>query len=221
MDVVAVVPARKNDFGNLVNKDLLPFGDKNLLTNKITQLTRLQGIRVIVTTEDEEIANISKNMGVDVLLRPKELSEENTVFGDLVEYVCKNVEAKHILWTCVTSPLIKTSTYERALQMYIERLEDGFDSLVSVQKLQRYLMDNNGALNYRPGVNMKRIEELPSLYIATNGIAIAKRDSMLGWKFTCGEMPYLFELNKEESIDICDSFDYQCAINFINYLNEV
>ena len=37
---------------------------------------------------------------------------------------------------------------------------------------------------------------------------------MQQWKYTCGDLPYMYILEKKESIDICDEFDYECAKYF-------
>lgn len=214
MNITAVVPARENNFGKLINKDVLPYGSTNLFTHKILQLKELRNVEIVVSTDSELISNCASQLGVKVLDRPSELSREETEFGKLVEYVCNQIDSEHILWTCVTSPLISADLYRKAIDKYNRVIEDGFDCLVSVQKLQRYLMDANGALNFRPGIGLKKKEELPDIYIATNGIAVARRTDMIKWKFTCGKMPFLFELEKRESIDICDEYDYKCAMFF-------
>lgn len=209
--IIAIVPARENETGKLINKDILPFGDSNLLIHKIRQLKQVNNLKTIVSTESQKIAAMVEKESVEVIYRPKNYARADTPFGELVRYVCNQVEAKHILWTCATSPLVTASIYEKVIGVYMEKLEAGYDSLVSVQKLQRYLMDKNGALNFQPGKKLKPEERLPELYIFTNGISIAPRKEMLEWQYTSGDIPYMYELDKKASVDICDMFDYQCA----------
>lgn len=214
MNVMAIVPARENSRGKLINKDILPFADSNLLINKIKQLKTVPNLDIAVSTESKRIAEMLGDLGVEILYRPIEYAKPDANFGELVNYVCNQVKADHILWTCVTSPMVSGKIYSKALEKYFQALKDGFDSLITVQRLQRYLMDQNGALNFRPGYRMKLENELPEIYIYTNGISIAPRKKMQQWKYTCGDLPYMYILEKKESIDICDEFDYECAKYF-------
>ena len=38
--------------------------------------------------------------------------------------------------------------YKEAISLYYKALEDGYDSLVSMEKFKRYLWDDNGPINY-------------------------------------------------------------------------
>lgn len=215
--VVAVIPVRDSYFANTsLCKDLLPFGNSNLLEHKIRQLKAINNIDVLVTTESKTIADIATKQQVEVLCRPEILSMQQTPFRELVHFVCEHTSYEHILWACVTSPFITANIYQRAVALYIEKLKEGYDSLVTVQKMQRYLFDNNGTLNFRIS-ELKPIEKLPELYIFTNGISLAPRLKMKQWGYTSGTKAYKMILNKLESVDICDVFDYECAKFFLNF----
>ncbi|UTD03232.1 acylneuraminate cytidylyltransferase family protein [Treponema socranskii subsp. buccale] len=216
-NIAAIIPARDAFLHNTsLCKDTLPFADSNLLEYKIKQLKEVIGLDIIVTTASELIANIAAQQKVDVLYRPREIALENTPFAELVDFVCSHISHEHILWACVTSPLVGPTLYQKAIELYFRKLQDGFDSLVTVQKLQRYLFDNNGTLNFRIG-ELKAIENLPELYVFTNGISLAPRLKMKTWKYTSGYRAYKMVLDKREAIDICDLFDYECAKYFLNF----
>lgn len=217
----AIIPVRgKKNQEILPNKDFLPFAGTNLLTHKIRQLKKIEGLKIIVSTENEYLAELARMENVQVIIRPDKYSDLNVEFSKFVKYICNEVEEMHIIWACVTSPLVNEDLYMHAMDIYQKKILSGYDSLVSVQKLQRYLLDRNGALNFRPGDRLKPINQLPDLYIFTNGISIAPRDSMIKWGYTSGDIPYMFELSKIESIDICDEFDYECAKKFYNDTND-
>lgn len=210
----AVIPVRESQGTVLKNKDRLPFAGTNLLVHKINQLKQVPNIDIVVSTDSQELGEIAKHEGIKVLDRPSQFSIENNLFGDMVKDICERLDSEQIIWACVTSPLVSSERYINAIKVYEEKIEVGYDSLVTVQKMQRYLMDKNGALNFRTGNGMKSIDQLPELYIFTNGISIAPREQMIKWKYTCGDMPYMLVLDKIESIDICDEFDYECAKKF-------
>lgn len=210
----AVIPVRESREGQLNDKDLLPFGNGNLLTHKINQLKKLKDVKILVTTESDRLKQIATEQEIEVLMRPNELSQAEASFDELVKYVVKNVATEHIMWCCVTSPLFDENNFAEAITLYEQAKADGFDSLISVKKLQRYILDKNGALNYRIGKHIKNISQLPLLYIFTNGVSIAARNDMEKWGYTQGNLPYLYEIEKPNAIDICDEYDYQCACFF-------
>lgn len=215
-DMTVVIPARKLESAEgLKNKDILPFGDSNLLIHKIRQLKKVPDIDIVVSTESGYLAEMAHRENVKCLMRPKYFSYENTPFNEFVKYVCNEIDSEHIMWACVTSPLVDAELYIKALKLYKEKIKKGYDSLVTVQKLQRYLMDKNGALNFRTGKKFKSRKLLPELYVFTNGISIAARKKMIEWEYTSGEIPYMMEIGKREAIDICDEFDYECAMKFL------
>ncbi len=213
--MVAIVPARLCNDEGLENKDILPFGKANLLVHKLRQLKQIDGLDIIVSSENDRIIEMARKEGATAIKRPAALAKSDTMFGDFVKYICEMVQQEHVMWACVTSPLITPSTYRDAAARYFSCLQDGFDSLVTVQRLQRYLMDEKGAINFRPGRNVTIKNQVKPIYIFTNGISIAPRKSLEKWKYTSGEIPYLYELDKRESIDICDAFDYECAKFFM------
>lgn len=67
---------------------------------------------IIVSTDDEEIADIAKNVGASVpFMRPKELSDDYTATGAVVEHAIKFLQARgdRIKFVCTiyaTAPLI-------------------------------------------------------------------------------------------------------------------
>lgn len=209
--VTALVPVRKEN-SRLIDKNILPFGDSNLLLHKIQQLKSVECIdEIIVSSEDDTILNMADMAGVVTLKRPQEYADKKAFFGRFVEYICNEVSGEHILWACVTAPFVEAGMYKDAIKTYFEKLNEGYDSLISVLKLKRFILDENGAVNFRRGLKHKNSEELSNLYLYTNGIALAPRKKMVEWKYNWGYIPYRYEIDKKVGIDISDSFDYHMA----------
>jgi N-acylneuraminate cytidylyltransferase len=209
--ITAIIPARSKD-PILENKNILPFGDSNLLTHKIRQLKKVDLIdEIIVTSESEKYLNLAKIEGVKVDLRPDKHSDINADFGDFLSYIVSKVETKHILWAPPTSPMIDESDFKNAINKYLEIIDNGYDSLITTSKLKRHLLDENGPLNFRFIQSKRNNESLPTLYEFTNGIVIAPKESILKWKYNWGNMPFKYSVNSFKSIDICDLVDYEFA----------
>ena len=75
--ITAVVPVKKNS-SRLPNKNILPFGDSNLLVHKIRQLKQIEAVnQIIVSSDSEEMLKMAEREGVIPLLRPKQYADES------------------------------------------------------------------------------------------------------------------------------------------------
>lgn len=212
MKVTAVIPVREGS-RRLKNKNVAPFAGTNLLINKINQLKQVKEIENIVVSSDSELMlSMANSQNVMTHKRALEYCDEKTkTFGEVVAHVCENVPGKHILWATCTAPLVFPKHYREAIALYFKALEEGYDSLVSMEKFRRYLWDENGPINYELGVRHVPSQQLPPLYYATDGILLAPRKKMIEWKYFHGVHPYRYILDKRSSIDIDDGLDLACA----------
>ena len=210
-NIVAIVPARKFD-SQIEDKNILNFGGSNLLVHKIRQLKRVGDIsRIIVTSDDSQYLELARMEGAESHLRPKEYSDEKAEFGSFVEYIVKGIDSEHIVWASPTSPLVDKGDFECAINIYFEKIGTDYDSLISVEKITRHLLDSNGPLTFRFSESKRNLGLLPTLYRFTNGIVISPRKSMLKWRYNWGLMPYQYELSGIKAVDICTMVDYKIA----------
>ena len=109
---IAVIPARGGS-KRIPRKNIKPFCGKPMIAYSIEAAIRA-GIfdEIIVSTDDEEIEDIAKNAGASVpFMRPKELSDDFTATGAVVEHAIKFLQARgdRIKFVCTiyaTAPLI-------------------------------------------------------------------------------------------------------------------
>ena len=214
--ITAVVPVREGS-RRLKNKNIAPFAGTNLLINKINQLKQVKEITNIVVSSDSELMlAMAKSQGVNTHKRAIEFCDEKSkTFGEVVAHVCENVDGDHILWATCTAPLVFPKNYREAISLYFKALDDGYDSLVSMEKFKRYLWDDNGPVNYELGIKHVPSQQLPPLYFVTDGILLAPRHKMIEWKYFHGSHPYRYILDKRTSIDIDDGLDLACARSWL------
>lgn len=210
--LTAVIPVRAGS-RRLKNKNIAPFAGTNLLLNKIEQLKKVKEIdRIVVTSDSDIMLGMAENAGVYVHKRAPEFCDESTKsFGEVVRHVAENVEGEHILWATCTSPLVFPLIYSEAIRKYWQVLEEGYDSLVSFEKIKRYLWDENGPLNYKLGLEHVPSQQLPDLYIVTDGILLAPRKKMIEWSYFHGKNPYKFIVDKRTAVDVDDGLDLAVA----------
>ena len=209
--ITAFIPARRND-DILENKNILPFADSDLLSHKIAELKKCSKIRKIIVSSDcKDIGALAQGAGAQFILRPSKLSNLDADFNLLCEYVASIVDDDHILWAPVTCPLITSSIFDDCIISYFDAIEKGYDSLITVNKIKRFLLDDNGPLNFRFMRSRRSIDRLPSLYVFVNAVSICKKSDMAKWKYNWGRIPYKYQLPGHMQIDICNEFDYNLS----------
>lgn len=212
MSITAVIPVRAGS-RRLKNKNVAPFAGTNLLINKIEQLKKVKLVDKIVVSSDSDIMlKMAQQNGVSTHKRaPEFCDEQSKTFGEVVRHIAENVPGDDILWATCTAPLVFPKIYENAIETYYNALKNGYDSLASFEIIKRYLWDESGPINYELGLKHIPSQQLPNLYIVTDGILIAPRNKMIEWSYFHGKNPYKFILDKRTSIDIDDGLDLAAA----------
>ena len=209
--ITAVIPV-KGKSTRLPNKNILPFADSNLLVNKIRQLKQVEEITdIIVSSDSDEMLAMGIEEGVKAIKRPQKYADESVPFGMFLEYISDEMPGDHIMWACATSPCVEPYLYRKAIRTYFEKLEEGYDSLITCDPYKTYLMDEKGPLNFKMGLEHKNSEQLPMLYHFTNGINIAPKKKLKEWHYNYGPKAYRLLINKREAADIDDVYDYEMA----------
>lgn len=210
--ITAIIPVRAGST-RLRNKNVAPFAGTNLLINKIHQLQEVKEVtRIVVSSDSDLMLSMAHSAGADVHKRAPEYCDEKTkTFGEVVKHIAESVEGETILWATCTSPLVFPKDYSEAIAAYYSALEQGYDSLMSVESFKRYIWNEEGPLNYELGLKHVPSQQLPTLYFVTDGILMAPREKMIEWSYFHGRHPYKFLVNKRTGCDIDDGLDLACA----------
>jgi N-acylneuraminate cytidylyltransferase len=93
-EILAVIPARGGSKG-IPRKNIKELCGKPLIAYSIQAALKTKLInRVIVSTEDEEIAEISKSFGAEVpFLRPAELARDRSSIGDAIQFTLTRLQS--------------------------------------------------------------------------------------------------------------------------------
>lgn len=209
--ITAIIPVKENS-SRLPGKNTLPFGDSNLLLHKIDQLKQVEAIsNIIVSSDSSNMLEMARNAGVEAMRRPKEYADESVPFSSFLDYLCEILPGEHIMWACVTSPLVEPYLYRKAISIYFDALNEGYDSLITLEPMQTFFMNKEGPLNFQTGIGHKNSEFLEPIYHFTNGINIAPKEKIAEWHYNYGPKPYKMYVNKREAVDIDDEYDYVMA----------
>lgn len=211
-NITAIIPVRAGST-RLKNKNVAPFAGTNLLINKIRQLQEVKEIsKIVVSSDSDMMLSMASSVGAEVHKRAPEYCDEKTkTFGEVVRHIAESVDGDDILWATCTSPLVFPKDYSAAIEKYYVALDQGYDSLMSVESFKRYIWNEEGPLNYELGLKHVPSQQLPTLYFVTDGILIAPRHKMIEWAYFHGRNPYKFIVDKRTGCDIDDGLDLACA----------
>ncbi len=218
--LTAVIPVRKGS-KRLPNKNILDFGESNLLVHKIRQLKQLNRIdEIVVSTDSEEMIEMAIKENVSWQRRPNEYCDEKSkTFNEVVEYISSTIQTQNILWANCVCPLVKIETFNTAIEEFFN-LETKYDSVVSGVLLKEYILNQNNIPQNFSFENHVPSQKLPNWHIVVNGFFIAKAKDMQKWKFVYGKSPKLIELSKFEAIDIDDKEDFILAKQLYNIMEK-
>ncbi len=188
-----------------------------LMENKLRQLVETKKIgEIIVSTNDEECMEIASKYLYDgrvkIICRPDELCLDSTNLQDLICYVPTITNADHILWGHVTTPIADAIEYDRAVELYLSKLSEDYDSLVGVKELRNFLLDKKGRLiNNNTSIPWPRTQDLEPLYEINHTMFLAQRDVYLKYKNRLGMKPLLHIMDEMHSFDIDWEDDFAIA----------
>lgn len=190
-------------------KNTKPFAgiENGLLGIKLQQLLNVKLIdQIIVSTNDPKVVEVVKKVSDSVLIdqRPEHLALSSTSTDDLINYVPTIIEEGHVVWTHTTSPFLEESVYNAAIKLYLDKIKEGKnDSLMTVNKLQTFLWDEEGSFNYdRNTEKWPRTQTLKDLFEINSGIFINSIENYKFFSDRIGCKPYLMNTNGYASFDI-------------------
>lgn len=219
MDLAVFLPCRAGS-QRVKNKNVRPFAGINggLTQIKMEQLLGIKEARIImVSTNDPLVVDIVRKFDDQRIVidnRPEELASSNTSTDDLIRYVPSVLNAEHILWTHVTSPFLTASIYNNALSAYRKALSKGYDSLMSVTLLHKFIWNNKGPLYDVSKEIWPRTQTIEPLYEVNSGIFITTRDIYMRDGNRIGQNPFLYEMGEDISFDVDLEIQFSIAEKF-------
>lgn len=144
MDIVALITARGGS-KRLPRKNVLPLAGKPMIAWTIEAARQSAALgRVIVSTEDEEIARVSREHGAEVpFVRPAELGLDDSDHVAVVEHALdwlaehEGVEPDHVMLLQPTSPLRTAEDIDACVSI---ARESGAPAVVSVTAVSPHAM---------------------------------------------------------------------------------
>lgn len=206
--ITAFLPCRLGS-QRVPNKNIKAFAgiEGGLLKIKIDQLLRTRKIdNILVSTNDPRILEFASRYKDSRLIldeRPDYLGSNVTTTDDLINYVPSIISSGHVLWTHVTSPFIDEDDYSKIITIYLDQLNLGYDSLMTVLKLQGFVWNKFEPLSYdRKNLKWPMTQNIEALYEVDSGIFLSSIENYRNFNDRIGQFPFFYEQKKGKSIDI-------------------
>ena len=215
-NIIAIIPARggskripKKNIKYLCGKPLIQYTIESALESRFLD-------RIIVSTENEDIAKISENLGAEVIKRPDKLALDSTptedVVFDIIEYmkVNQNYIPETIVLLQPTSPFRTRDDIDNAIENF---RNSKCESLISVTEYDHspywsFKIKGGFLKSIFGGKKFLRSQELPKLFRPNGAIFIIKTNTFFKYRSFYTKLMTPFIMSYESSIDIDDEFDF-------------
>ncbi len=225
MTVHIFLPCRKGS-ERIPDKNTKDFASikGGLLKIKLDQLTKIGNIdSIVVSSNDELVLEFSQKYSDSRILideRPDHLGSSSTKTDELIKYFPSIIEEGHVLWTHVTSPFINANDYEKIIKCYFDKLDIGYDSLMSVLKLQGFIWDESRPVSYqRDPLNWPMTQNIKPLYEVDSGVFLSSIANYRKFNDRIGKKVFLYQQDKNKSVDIDWPEDFSFAESLWKFNN--
>lgn len=198
---MVIIPARGNS-KRLPRKNILPFKGRPIIHYPIMAARGLE--RVIVSTENEEIAEIALNLGVEVHKRPPELAQDNTPASDVLIDVLRENPCNE--FCCLYATALFITSWDL---IESKKLLKDYDVVMGVSEYPIHpfkALTGNPLKPIWPELNSQMSNDFPYVQASNGSLYWAKTDKFLRHK-TFYQESLIGYITK--SIDIDTPQDYE------------
>jgi len=213
MKTIAIIPARGGSKG-IPRKNIRLLAGKPLIAYSIEAALNTRELdRVVVSTEDNEIAMIAKKWGAEVIIRPEELAKDDVPTLPVLQHVLRELENKEnyvpeiIVLLYATSPLLKPNRVSEAIKMLQTKK---YDSVVGVvEDRGHYWIKKNGNYARLYPKELKNRQHTKPLFKENGALYACKREILMEKDELVGGRVGFLVMRRYENVDIDDPIDFK------------
>jgi CMP-N-acetylneuraminic acid synthetase len=222
--ILAVIPARGGSKG-VPRKNIYLVAGKPLIayTLEAALAVRHRLHRLIVSTDDAEIAKVARRYGVDVpFMRPADLAGDGVPMFPVLQHAVRTVEAMdnvHLDWVLLlqpTAPFRTPQDIESALDLAAGGGCDSVISVVQVFAVHPNLMkriENDRLLPFciEEQEGTRRQDYQPPAYMRNGAIYLTRRAVLMEQNSIWGQVIRPYIMPEERSVSIDSEMDMKLA----------
>ncbi len=229
MNVLGIITARGGSKG-IPRKNIIPVGGRPLLQYTADAARAARRLtRVVLSTDDPEIAAVGRRCGVEVpFLRPPELARDDTPTLPVIQDVLRRLEAAGERYDAVlilqpTNPLRQASDIDGAIELLDRTGADSVISFVEVGEKHPARMKFIGAEGrvldppFAEAFEGQRRQDLPKLYLREGSIYLSRRDVIIEKNSIKGDDCRAWLIPPERAINLDTPFDLFLLEQWLKY----
>lgn len=228
METLGIIQARGGSKG-VPGKNIRSFAGKPLIAWTIEEALKATRLtRVVVSTDDEEIARIAKEYGAEVpFMRPAELASDSAKSIGLLQHALlwlkeqESYEPDAVVQLKPTNPLRKAQTIDACVEAFSK--DESLDSLITVTKASHHPLKTwkfvddllvpfvpEDVYGIKESAKAPR-QSLPEAYANNSAVHVIRPRTILEKGSSVGTRVGGFVLGREESMNIDDLLDFEIA----------
>jgi len=217
-NVLAIIPARGGS-KRLPGKNIKILDGKPLIAHSIEFAINSTEInRLIVSTDDNDIAKTAKDFGAEVLMRPSELAQDTTKTAPVLLHVVNELEKTGykpdvVILLQATCPVRQKNICTKAMKILAENSKydsafTGYRKSYTMATWVRDKQNNAKALyDYHLRPRWQEVEINDEIFGEDGGFYAIKYDAFRKCKDFIGETPYIIEVSPTVDIDTEKDFE--------------
>jgi len=197
MNILGITPARGGSKG-IPKKNIKVISGKPLIAWTIEAAKEAKVIdRYMVSTEDEEITEISREYGADVVERPPELATDEATTLSVLQHLVENIPCDIVVLLQATSPIRRPGLIDECIK---EFKDNDYDSLAT-----GFICDY---IEY--GKNQLRRQDIKGFFYDDGNVYVINADLIRkGDRY--GKKIGKKIISRWENIEVDDEFDFWMA----------
>lgn len=192
--ILGVTPARGGSKG-VPRKNIRELAGKPLVAWTIEAALKAKRLdRYVVSTEDQEIAQVGRRYGAEVVERPATLSTDEATTLAVLQHLLTVIDADVVVLLQATSPIRDPNLIDRCIDQFLQTQADS----LATGFICRYA---------QYGSHNLRRQEIPGFFYDDGNVYVIRADLLRrGDRF--GKRMERMILDREQSVEIDDEFDF-------------
>ncbi|WP_372920500.1 cytidylyltransferase domain-containing protein [Salegentibacter sp.] len=226
MKILGLIPARGGSKG-IPGKNIKLLGGKPLLQYTWEAAKRASLLdKVILSSEDQEIIEVAKNLGLEVpFTRPEELAHDETPSIEVIKHALNFFKEKGENFDAVclmqpTTPFRSPGLLDACIKKFVE---NNLDSLISVREVPAefnphwVFEEKEGLLKLATGEEsiIPRRQELPKAYFRDGAIYLTKTEVLLEQNSLYGKRTGFYDTTGTPYVNIDTPEDWEKAMKIV------
>ena len=217
MDCLAIIPARGGSKG-IPRKNILPLAGKPLIAYNIEQAQRSRYIsRLVVSTDDAEIAEVARQYGAEVVWRPTEISGDAASSESALLHVLESLRQEEgyrpevLVFLQCTSPLTLAEDIDGTVQALLDQDADNALAVIPFHYfLWRQAEKDATGINHDKRIRPLRQEREPQ-YLETGAVYVMRVEGFMRARHRFFGKTAMYIMPAERRLEIDDPVDFQVA----------